>query len=77
MLCSSLLCAILLFTRILSHDILKMTPQRLDRRELVANLRDFFKRTVELVDILQDKLKTLSSRSVVSTSVSEQSKGHA
>lgn len=54
MLSGPLLRALLLFVGVLGHDILKVTPQRLDGREFVAHRRDFFERAVEFVDILQD-----------------------
>ena len=49
-----LLRAFLLLIGVLGHDVLKVTPQRLDGREFVADRRDFFERAVEFVDVLQD-----------------------
>ena len=47
-----LLRTFMLLVWILGHDVFKVTPQRLDRRKLVADRRDFFERAVELVDVL-------------------------
>ena len=49
-----LLRAFLLLVGVLGHDVFKVTPQRLNGREFVADRRDFFERAVEFVDILQD-----------------------
>jgi hypothetical protein len=45
--------------RILGHYILKLTPQRLDRRELVADGDHFFERSIQLVYVLKDGFETL------------------
>jgi hypothetical protein len=45
---------LLLLVRVLGHDVLKVTPQRLDGRELVSDRCDFFERAIQLVDVLQD-----------------------
>lgn len=64
MLCLPLWRALLVLALILGHDVLKVTPQRLDGRELGADLRDFLERAVQLVDVLQDELETLRDRLV-------------
>jgi len=51
----TLLRPLLLLTRVLCHDIFKMTPQRLDGRELVSDLCNFFEGAIEFVDVLEDK----------------------
>lgn len=52
MLCRTFLCISLLLVRIFRHDILKVAPERLYRRELVTDLGDFFEGAIELVDVL-------------------------
>lgn len=54
MLCLSLLRALLVLIRVLRHDVLKVTPERLYGRELGADLSNFFQGAVELVDVLED-----------------------
>lgn len=53
-LCLSLLRALLVLIRVLGHDVLKVTPERLYGRELGADLSNFFQGAVELVDVLED-----------------------
>ena len=43
--------------RILGHDVLKVTPQRLDGRKLVSDLCDFLERSIEFIYILQDEFE--------------------
>lgn len=59
MLSSSLLRTFVLLVWILGHDVLKVTPQRLDGRKFVADRCNFFKRAVEFVDVLQDDFQAL------------------
>lgn len=59
-----LLRAFLALILVLGHDVLKVTPQRLDGRELSADLRDLLERAVQLVDVLEYELETLQDRSV-------------
>lgn len=44
---------------LLGHDVLKGAPQRLDRRELVADRDDGLEVPVQLVDVCQDLLEAL------------------
>lgn len=50
--------------RILGHHILKLTPQRFDRRELVADRDHFFEGSIQLVYVLEYGFETLWGESV-------------
>lgn len=52
-------CCLVTIALVLGHDILKGTPQRLDRRELVADRDDGLEVPVQLVDVCQDLLEAL------------------
>jgi hypothetical protein len=55
----ALVSGLMAVVRILGHDVLKVAPERLDGRKFRADLSDFLQRTVQLVDVLQHKLKAL------------------
>ena len=44
---------------LLGHDVLKLRPQRLDRRELVSDRDDRLEGPIELVDVCKDLLEAL------------------
>jgi hypothetical protein len=46
--------------RVMSHNSLKLRPERLDRAEFVAHGDDAFERAIELVDVCEDVFKALS-----------------
>jgi len=58
------LCTLLALVRVLGHDVLEVTPQRFYGRELGADLGNFFKGTIELVDVLENEFEALHQRSV-------------
>jgi hypothetical protein len=55
----ALVSSLMAVVRILGHDVLKVAPERLDGGKFRADLSDFLQRTVQLVDVLQHKLKAL------------------
>lgn len=58
------LCTLLVLVRVFGHDVLEVTPQRFYRRELGADLGNFFEGTIELVDVLENEFEALYQRSV-------------
>jgi hypothetical protein len=56
---SPLLCAFLRLVRIFRHDVLELTPECFDGRELVSDLCNFFEGAVQFVNVLEDELETL------------------
>jgi hypothetical protein len=67
-----LLRGLLPFIWILGHDVLKVTPQRLDGRKFVADLSDFLERSIQLVDVLENHFEGLRQ---VLASVQQDSSG--